>query len=82
MEVKDELRDDLETLRKCIIEGNVEVAKEVVFKCEKKFKLSFIDQCVNYHMFVMRKDEFSTAFIPREAELKNCINLKTKGNAN
>ena len=30
----------------------------------------------------MRRDEFSTALIPREAELKNCIALKTTGNAN
>ena len=38
MEVEDELRDDLETLRRCIlfiIEGNVEGAKEVVFECAK-----------------------------------------------
>ena len=48
----------------------------------KKFKLSFIDQHVNYHMTAMRKDEFSTALIPREVALKNCIRLKTTGNAN
>ncbi|CAH3021486.1 unnamed protein product [Porites evermanni] len=36
MKVKDELRDDFEMLRRCIIEGNVEGAKEVVFECEKK----------------------------------------------
>ena len=30
----------------------------------------------------MRKDEFSTALILREVELKNCIPLKTTGNAN
>ena len=30
----------------------------------------------------MRKDEFSTALIPREAEVKNYIALKTTGNAN
>ena len=30
----------------------------------------------------MRKDEFSTALIQREAEVKNCIALKTTGNAN
>ena len=37
MEVEDELRDDLETLRRFIfiIEGNVEGAKEVVFECAK-----------------------------------------------
>ena len=37
MEVEDELRDDLETLRRCIfiIEGNVEGAQEVVFECAK-----------------------------------------------
>ena len=73
MEVKDELRDDLKTLRRCITEGNVGGAKEVVFECEKKFKLSFIDLCVNYHMSAMRKDEFPTALIPREVGLKNCI---------
>ena len=56
--------------------------KEVVFKCEKKFKLPFIDQHVNYHVSAMRKDEFSTALIPREVEMKNCIALKTTGNAN
>ena len=49
---------------------------------QKKFKLSFIDQHVNYHMTAMRKDKFSTALIPREAELKNYIPLKTTGNAN
>ena len=32
-------------------------------------------------MSAMRKDEFSTALIPREVELKNCIALKTTGNA-
>ena len=47
----------------------------------KKFKLSFIDQHVNYHMSAMRKDEFSTALIQREVELKNCIPPKTTGNA-
>ena len=57
-------------------------AKEVVFECEKKFKLSFIDQLVDYRMSTMRKDEFSTALIPREAGLKNCIALKTTGNGN
>ena len=36
MKVKDELQDDFEMLRRCIIEGNVEGAKEVVFECEKK----------------------------------------------
>ena len=82
MEVEDGLRDDLETLRRCIIEGNVEGAKKVVFECEKKFKLSFIDQRVNYHMSAMRQDEFSTALFPREVELKSCIALKTTGNAN
>ena len=82
MEIEDGLRDDLETLRRCIIEGNVEGAKKVVFECEKKFKLSFIDQRVNYHMSALRKDEFSTALIPREVELKSCIALKTTGNAN
>ena len=76
------LRNDLETLRRCIIEANVEGAKQVVFQCEKKFKLSFIDQHVNYHMSAMRKDEFSTALIPREVELRSCIALKTTGNAN
>ena len=76
---KDKLRDDLETLRRCIIEGNVE---EVVFECEKVFKLSFIDRRVNYHMSAMRKDEFSTTLIPREAELNNFIALKTTGNGN
>lgn len=76
------LRNDLETLRRCIIEANVEGAKQVVFECEKKFKLSFIDQHVNYHMSTMRKDEFSTALIPREVELRSCIALKTTGNAN
>ena len=30
----------------------------------------------------MKKDEFSTALIPREVELKNCIPLKTTGKAN
>ena len=30
----------------------------------------------------MRKHEFSTALISREVELKNCIHLKTTGNAN
>ena len=55
-------------LRRYIIEGNVEGAKEVVFECEKKFKLSFIDERVNYRMSGMRKDEFSTALIPREAD--------------
>ena len=35
MEVEDKLWDDLEMLRRCIIEGNVEMgAKEVVFECE------------------------------------------------
>ena len=29
----------------------------------------------------MRKDEFSTALIQREVEVKNCIALKTTGNA-
>ena len=82
MEVEDGLRDDLETLRRCTIEGNVEGAKQVVFECEKMFKLSFIDQRVNYHMSAMRKDEFSTALIPREVELRSCIALKTTGNAN
>ena len=82
MKVKDELQDDFEMLRRCIIEGNVEGAKEVVFECEKKFKLSFIDQLVDYRMSTMRKDEFSTALIPREAGLKNCIPLKTTGNGN
>ena len=33
-------------------------------------------------MSKMRKDEFSTALIPREAELKNYIPHKTTGNAN
>ena len=33
-------------------------------------------------MSAMRKDEFSTALILREVELKNCIPLKTTGNAN
>jgi len=66
MEVEDKLRD-LEMLRRCIIEGNVQLgAKEVVFECEKKFKSSFIDQRVSHHEIVMRKDEFSTALIPRE----------------
>ena len=82
MEVEDGLRDDLETLRRCTIEGNVEGAKQVVFECEKMFKLSFIDQRVNYHMSAMRKDEFSTTLIPREVELRGCIALKTTGNAN
>ena len=31
MEVEDGLRDDLETLRRCTREGNVEGAKQVVF---------------------------------------------------
>ena len=44
--------------------------------------MSFIDQHVNYHMSAMRKDEFSTALILRKVELKNCIPLKTTGNAN
>ena len=61
---------------------NVEGAKQVVFECEKMFKLSFIDQRVNYHMSAMRKDEFSTTLIPREVELRSCIALKTTGNAN
>ena len=82
MEVEDGLRDDLESLRRCTIEGNVEGAKQVVFECEKMFKLSFIDQRVNYHMSAMRKDEFSTTLIPREVELRSCIALKTTGNAN
>ena len=46
----DELRDDLETSRRCTIERNVKGAKEIVFECEKKFELSFIDQRVNYLM--------------------------------
>ena len=79
---KNKLRDDLATLRRCIIEGNVEGAEEVVFECEKVFKLSFIDRRVNYHMSAMIKDEFSTTLIPREAELNNCIALKTTGNGN
>ena len=37
---------------------------------------------VNYHVSAMRKDEFSTTLIQREAELKNCIALKTTGNGN
>ena len=82
MEVEDRLQDNLEMLRRCIIEGNVEGSKKVVFECEKKFKLSFNDQRVNYHISAMRNDEFSTALIPREAELKSCIALKTTGNAN
>ncbi|CAH3029016.1 unnamed protein product [Porites evermanni] len=82
MEVEDRLQDNLEMLRRCIIEGNVESSKKVVFECEKKFKLSFNDQRVNYHISAMRNDEFSTALIPREAELKSCIALKTTGNAN
>ena len=69
-------------LRRYIIEGNVEGAKEVVFECEKEFKLSFIDERVNYRMSGIRKDEFSTALIPREAGLKNYIALKTTGNGN
>ena len=32
-------------------------------------------------MSAMRKDEFSTALIQREVELKNCIPPKTTGNA-
>ena len=82
MEAEDRLRDNLETLRRCIIGGNVEGSKKVVFECEKQFKLSFIDQHVNYHMSAMRINEFSTALIPREVVLKSCIALKTTGNAN
>ena len=33
-------------------------------------------------MSAMRKDKFSSALIPREAEPKNCIALKTTGNGN
>ena len=33
-------------------------------------------------MFPYEADEFSTALIPREAEVKNCIALKTTRNAN
>ena len=35
MEIEDELWDNLEMLRRCIIEGNVKGAKEIVFECEK-----------------------------------------------
>ena len=56
--------------------------KKLFLNAKKKFKLSFIDQLVDYRMSTMRKDEFSTALIPREAGLKNCIPLKTTWNGN
>ena len=67
MEVEDGLRDDLETLRRCTREGNVEGAKQVVFECEKMFKLSFIDQRVNYHMSAMTKDVFFNCTYPKRS---------------
>ena len=35
MEIEDELWDNLETLRRCVIGGNVKGAKEIVFECKK-----------------------------------------------
>ena len=61
VEVEDDLRADLETLRRCIIKGNVEGAKEVIFEYDREFKLSLIGQRVNQHMSAMRKNALSTA---------------------
>ena len=61
--------------------GNVEDAKEVVFEYDSKLS-SILGQRVNHQMSAMKRDEFATALIPRETELKNCIALKTTGDGN
>mgnify|MGYP001798407417 FL=1 len=77
-----EIKDGLETLRRLIVEGNIELAKKVVSEYEEKLFSCFSGRG-NQHLFGIKQDKVGTALIPRETFTgQNSVALKTTGDGN